>query len=192
MLRGLPNMPFPASVNLKLEGNGSLENRIRAKILEDAIVMDSTMTKVVHLDVTSIFLIDSLEKAENPSGMFEILYSVGMVLGKDTIWSDEAVARLGVLKSVGLSKVATPSGARFGAAFRGSNVALRFEIPAAGAVKFMLMDMQGRVVRTFNLGNRAAGAYSETLDAGAIARGRYIGVLQVNGKVTEKVLMARN
>ncbi len=191
MLRGLPNMPFPASVNLKLEGNGSLENRIRAKILEDAIVMDSTMTKVVHLDVTSIFLIDSLEKAENPSGMFEILYSVGMVLGKDTIWSDEAVARLGVLKSVGLSKVATPSGARFGAAFRGSNVALRFEIPAAGAVKFALVDMQGRVVRTFNLGNRAAGAYSETLDAGAIARGRYIGVLQVNGKVMEKVLVDR-
>jgi hypothetical protein len=56
----------------------------------------------------------------------------------------------------------------------------------------MLMDMQGRVVRTFNLGNRAAGAYSETLDAGAIARGRYVGELQVNGKVTEKILMARD
>ena len=191
MLRGLPNMPFPASVNLKIEGNESLEKRIRAKILDDAIVMDSTMTKVVHLDVTSVLLIDSLEKAENPSGMFDILYSVGMVLGKDTIWSDEAVARLGVLKSVGLRKVAVPSGSRFGAAFRGPHVALRFEIPAAGAVKFALVDMQGRVVYAADLGKRAAGAYSETLDADAIARGRYVGVLQVNGKVTEKVLVDR-
>ena len=114
-----------------------------------------------------------------------------MVLGNDTLWSDETLAVLELEKSVGLRKVATPSGARFGAAFRGSNVALRFEIPAAGAVKFALVDMQGRVVRTFNLGNRAAGAYSETLDAGAIARGRYIGVLQVNGKVMEKVLVDR-
>jgi hypothetical protein len=58
-------------------------------------------------------------------------------------------------------------------------------------VKFSLLDVQGRVVRSFDLGNRAAGAYSEALDAGAIARGRYIGVLQVNGKVMEKVLVDR-
>ena len=49
----------------------------------------------------------------------------------------------------------------------------------------------GRVVRTFNLGNRAAGAYNETLDAGAIARGRYIGVLQVNGRVAGKALLLK-
>lgn len=192
MLRGLPNMPVPTSVTLRFEGNESLENRICEKIIDDTFVMDSSATKLVKLNVATILRLDSLEKAENPSGTFVVLYNVGMVLGNDTLWSDEALAVLELEKSVGLRKVATPSGARFGAAFRGSNVALRFEIPAAGAVKFSLMDMQGRVVRAFNLGNRVAGTYFETLAAETLSRGRYVGVLQVNGKVTEKVLMARD
>ena len=192
MLRGMPNMPVPTSVTLRFEGNESLENRIRDKIFDDTFVMDSSATKLVKLKVATIVRLDSLEKAKNPSGTFVILYNVGMVLGNDTLWSDETLAVLELEKSVGLRKVATPSGARFGAAFRGSNVALRFEIPAAGAVKFMLMDMQGRAVYAADLGNRAAGAYFETVAAESIARGRYVGVLQVNGKVTEKILMARD
>ena len=192
MLRGMPNMPVPTSVTLRFEGNESLENRIRDKIFDDTFVMDSSVTKLVKLNVATIVRLDSLEKAKNPSGTFVILYNVGMVLGNDTLWSDETLAVLELEKSVGLRKVATPSGARFGAAFRGSNVALRFEIPAAGAVKFMLMDMQGRAVYAADLGNRAAGAYFETVAAESIARGRYVGVLQVNGKVTEKILMARD
>ena len=192
MLRGMPNMPVPMSVTLRFEGNESLENRIRDKIFDDTFVMDSSATKLVKLNVATILRLDSLEKAENPSGTFVVLYNVGMVLGNDTLWSDETLAVLELEKSVGLRKVATPSGARFGAAFRGSNVALRFEIPAAGAVKFMLMDMQGRAVYAADLGKRAAGAHFETVAAEGIARGRYVGVLQVNGKVTEKILMARD
>ena len=192
MLRGMPNMPVPMSVTLRFEGNESLEKRVCDKIIEDTFVMDSSATKLVKLNVATIVRLDSLEKAKNPSGTFVILYNVGMVLGNDTLWSDETLAVLELEKSVGLRKVATPSGARFGAAFRGSNVALRFEIPAAGAVKFMLMDMQGRAVYAADLGNRAAGAYFETVAAESIARGRYVGVLQVNGKVTEKILMARD
>ena len=192
MLRGMPNMPVPMSVNLRFEGNESLEKRVCDKIIEDTFVMDSSVTKLVKLNVATIVRLDSLEKAKNPSGTFVILYNVGMVLGNDTLWSDETLAVLELEKSVGLRKVATPSGARFGAAFRGSNVALRFEIPAAGAVKFMLMDMQGRAVYAADLGNRAAGTHSETVAAEGIARGRYVGVLQVNGKVTEKILMARD
>ena len=192
MLRGMPNMPVPMSVTLRFEGNESLEKRVCDKIIEDTFVMDSSATKLVKLNVATIVRLDSLEKAKNPSGTFVILYNVGMVLGNDTLWSDETLAVLELEKSVGLRKVATPSGARFGAAFRGSNVALRFEIPAAGAVKFMLMDMQGRAVYAADLGKRAAGTHSETIAAEGIARGRYVGVLQVNGKVTEKILMARD
>ena len=186
------NMPVPMSVTLRFEGNESLEKRVCDKIIEDTFVMDSSATKLVKLNVATIVRLDSLEKAKNPSGTFVILYNVGMVLGNDTLWSDETLAVLELEKSVGLRKVATPSGARFGAAFRGSNVALRFEIPAAGAVKFMLMDMQGRAVYAADLGKRAAGTHSETIAAEGIARGRYVGVLQVNGKVTEKILMARD
>ena len=192
MLRGMPNMPVPTSVTLRFEGNESLENRIREKIIDDTFVMDSSATKLVKLNVATILRLDSLEKAENPSGTFVVLYNVGMVLGNDTLWSDEALAVLELEKSVGLRKVATSFGTRFGAAFRGQHVALRFEIPAAGAVKFTLMDMQGRVVYAADLGKRAAGAHFETVAAEGIARGRYVGVLQVNGKVTEKVLMARD
>lgn len=79
----------------------------------------------------------------------------------------------------------------FGAKFDGGLVALRFEIPAAGPVKFMLLDMQGRVANTADLGRRAAGSYFETLDVVELVRGRYIGVLQVNGKATEKVILLK-
>ena len=79
----------------------------------------------------------------------------------------------------------------FGAKFDGGLVALRFEIPAAGPVKFMLLDMQGRVVNTADLGRRAAGRYFETLDVVELVRGRYIGVLQVNGKATEKTMLLK-
>ena len=94
-------------------------------------------------------------------------------------------------KTIGIPEIASAHGRGFGAAFRGPHVALRFEIPAAGAVKFSLMDLQGRVVYAMDLGNRAVGAYFETLAAAGISRGRYVGVLQVDGRVTDKVLMLR-
>ena len=78
-----------------------------------------------------------------------------------------------------------------GAVFQGQFVALRFEIPTAGSVKFSLVDMQGRVVRAFDLGRRATGAHFETLDAGEIARGRYVGMLHVDGKANNKVILKK-
>lgn len=78
-----------------------------------------------------------------------------------------------------------------GAMFQGGGVALRFETSAAASVKFSLVDMQGRVVRVFDLGRRATGAHFETLDAGEIARGRYVGMLHVDGKATEKVMLLK-
>ena len=77
----------------------------------------------------------------------------------------------------------------FGAKFQGQLVSFRFEIPTAGVVKFSLVDMQGRVVKSAELGQRAAGAYSETIDAAEIARGRYIGILHSAGKVFEKTVL---
>ena len=80
----------------------------------------------------------------------------------------------------------------FGAKFQGGDVAVQFEIPTAGSVKFSLVDMQGRVVRAFDLGHRAMGAYSETLDVAKIARGRYVGILQVGNKVFEKTTLYKH
>ena len=77
------------------------------------------------------------------------------------------------------------------ASFQGGGVALRFETSAAASVKFSLVDMQGRVVRVFDLGRRATGAHFETLDAGEIARGRYVGMLHVDGKATEKEMLLK-
>ena len=78
-----------------------------------------------------------------------------------------------------------------GAVFQDGNIAVHFEIPVAAAVKFSLIDMQGRVVRAFDLGRRATGVHFETLNAGEIARGRYVGVLQVGGMATEKVMLLK-
>ena len=79
----------------------------------------------------------------------------------------------------------------FGAKLDGARVALRFEIPAAASVKFSLVDMQGRVVKTMDLGQRTAGNYFETIDAVDLARGRYIGILQANGKAVEKTVLLK-
>ena len=79
----------------------------------------------------------------------------------------------------------------FGAKFDGGLVALRFEIPTAGAVKFSLVDMQGRVVKSADLGHRATGSHFETLNVENIARGRYVGVLRVNGKSNGNVVLQK-
>jgi len=73
----------------------------------------------------------------------------------------------------------------------GGHVALRFGLKSAGVTTFSLFDMQGRAVRTFNLGQRAAGAYSETLDVEGLSRGRYVGVLRVGGKLVNKSLLVK-
>ena len=80
----------------------------------------------------------------------------------------------------------------FGAKFQGGNIDVRFEIPTASAVKFSLVDMLGRVVRAFDLGRRATGSHFETIDAAEIARGRYVGILQVGGKTVEKTTLNKH
>ena len=92
----------------------------------------------------------------------------------------------------GTTVVAAPAfDGQFSAMLKGNTVALHFGLESAGVTRFSLFDMQGRAVRSFDLGQRSAGAYSEALDAGAIARGRYVGVLQVNGRVAGKTLMLK-
>jgi len=81
--------------------------------------------------------------------------------------------------------------ASLGAMFQGGSVALRFETSAAASVKFSLVDMQGRVVRAIDLGHRAAGAHFETRSVENLPRGRYVGVMQVGGNATEKVMLLK-
>ena len=191
LLRGMPNPPMVADEKAVYKDNVGLTKDIHVRLLEDAFVMDTTATKVLALDYASEALLDSLEKAKSPFGKFEVSYRVGILLDSDTLWSRPATMRLELEKTIGIPEIASAHGRGFGAAFRGPHVALRFEIPAAGAVKFSLMDLQGRVVYAMDLGNRAVGAYFETLAAAGISRGRYVGVLQVDGRVTDKVLMLR-
>lgn len=71
----------------------------------------------------------------------------------------------------------------------GNFAELSFTTVKSGSVKFCLMDMQGRIVYLKNMGNRAAGAYVETLDFTAVDKGLYIGALQVNGRVSERTML---
>ena len=80
----------------------------------------------------------------------------------------------------------------FGASFNDGQVVLRFELPSnAASVKFSLVDMQGREVKTAGLGQRAAGSYFETLGVANISCGRCIGVLRVDGKTVEKTMLLK-
>lgn len=79
----------------------------------------------------------------------------------------------------------------FGALLKNGRIEIRFEIPSDAVVKISLLDMQGRAVKTQSLGHRAAGLHYEMFDAENLARGRYFGVLNVNGKVYEKSMLLK-
>ena len=94
-------------------------------------------------------------------------------------------------KSNGIPDVAVKRGSGFAATFQGARLSLLFEIPKAASVKFSLVDMQGRVVKTADLGQRTAGNYFETLDVAELARGRYVGILHVGGRPVEKAVLLK-
>ncbi len=79
----------------------------------------------------------------------------------------------------------------FGTMLKNEKIEIRFEIPSTAVVKFSLLDMQGRVVKTQNIGHRAAGLHYEKIDAENLARGRYFGILNVNGKAYEKTILLK-
>ncbi len=194
MLRGMPNIPFAVEAEMNF-GESMRVKDVRESLLDHAFVMDSSYAKVVKFASVSEKLLDSLEKVEGKAvGEFVISYRVGMLFGQDTIWSSLAQAKInlsGKTTDIRAYELATKSGLRFGAVFQDCNIAVHFEIPAAAAVKFSLVDMQGRVVRAFNLGNRTAGTHFETRSVENLPRGRYVGVLQVNGRATEKTMLLK-
>ena len=191
LLRGLPNPPVAASENVLYKDNKSLAKNVRGKLLDDAFVMDSSAKKVLKLDSASEVLLDSLENEKAPYGTYIVSYRVGVLFDSDTLWSRIAKVEIDIEKTTGARVRNVVVMHSLGAVFQGGDIAVRFEIPAAAAVKFSLIDMQGRVVRVFDLGRRATGAHFETLDAGEIARGRYVGMLHVDGKATEKVMLLK-
>ena len=190
LLRNMLNPPVVSNGKL-FYSEKPLAKNIRAVLLKNAFVMDSAAKKVLKLDSASDALLDSLENEKAPYGTFIVSYRVGVLFDSDTLWSKSAKAELNIEKTTGVRAREIVVTHSLGAAFRDGHVALRFVIPDAGAVKFSLMDMQGRIVKAFDLGKRAAGEYSETVAAEGIARGRYIGVLQVNGRVTDRALLLK-
>ncbi|SMG40795.1 hypothetical protein [Fibrobacter sp. UWB13] len=191
LLRGMPNMPVATGEAVSFESNKSLANNVRNKLLDEAIILDTAAVKVLKLDSASSALVDSLAKAKSPSGKFDLTYRVGVVLSSDTLWSAPATAEMKLNKSNGIPDVAVKRGFGFAAMFQGTRLSLLFEIPKAASVKFSLVDMQGRVVRTADLGQRTAGNYFETLDVAELARGRYVGILHVGDRPVEKAVLLK-
>ena len=190
MLRGMPNVPFVGAVELAYGVGNMQANTVRETLRNKAFVVDSSAKKVIKIDSASEALLDSLEKAgKAASGEFEIAYRVGMLFDGDTIWGSSAKAKLMLQGTTVVS--ADRMTERFNATLNGGHVALRFGLASAGVAKFSLLDMQGRVVRSLDLGLRTAGTHFETVDVQEIGRGRYIGVLQVNGKVKERTLLIK-
>ncbi len=62
-----------------------------------------------------------------------------------------------------------------------SRATVRFTTAAAGAVRLTLVDVLGRQVAVLAQGERAAGAHEATLDAGRLASGVYLLVLESGG-----------
>ena len=153
------------------------------------------------MDPVDEFLLDSLEKTKTLSGKFQLLYHVGVLLGSDTLWGAPAVVDLNierlttenadVERSSGIYEFESVSGLGFGALFKGSLLVLRYDMPAAGTIRFTLVDMQGREVRSLDLGHRIVGAYRETLVVDGIADGPYIGVLLLNDRVVRSGVLLK-
>ena len=191
LLRGMPNMPVATGEAVLFESNKSLAINVRNKLLDEAIILDTAAVKVLKLDSASSALVDSLAKAKSPSGKFDLTYRVGVVLSSDTLWSAPVIAKLELASSNGIPKIAIARSANFKVAFQNAHVTLLFEIPKAAPVKFTLVDMQGRAVKTVDLGQHSAGTHFETLDVAEVGRGRYIGILQVGGKAVEKAMLLK-
>jgi hypothetical protein len=192
LLRGMPNVPNVGKVSLNYGKGGATAEHVVGQLLDKAIVADTSYALVIEVESASKALLDSLERlGKNAGGEYVVDFRVGVAVEGDTLWSKFAKAEVNIDKTTGVRAREIVVTHSLGAAFRDGHVALRFVIPDAGAVKFSLMDMQGRIVKAFDLGKRAAGEYSETVAAEGIARGRYIGVLQVNGRVTDRALLLK-
>ena len=190
LLRNMLNPPVVSNGEL-FYSEKPLAKNIRAELLKNAFVMDSAAKKVLKLDSASEVLLDSLENEKAPYGTYIVSYRVGVLFDSDTLWSRIAKVEVDIEKTTGARVRNVVVMHSLGAVFQGGSVALRFETSAAASVKFSLVDMQGRVVRAFDLGRRATGVHFETLNAGEIARGRYVGMLHVDGKATEKVMLLK-
>lgn len=192
LLRGMPNVPNVGKVSLNYGKGGATAEHVVGQLLDKAIVADTSYALVIEVESASKALLDSLERlGKNAGGEYVVDFRVGVAVEGDTLWSKFAKAEVNIDKTTGVRAREIVVTHSLGAAFRDGHVALRFVIPDAGAVKFSLMDMQGRIVKAFDLGRRAAGEYFETVAAEGIGRGRYIGVLQVNGRVTDRALLLK-
>lgn len=192
MLREMPNVPYVGKVSLNYGKGGITAKHVVGELLKGAIVADTSYALVIEVDSASKALLDSLEKlGKNAGGEYVVDFRVGVAIVGDTLWSRTASVELTIEKTTGARVRNVVVMHSLGAAFRDAHVAVHFGIPDAGAVKFLLMDMQGRIVKAFDLGRRAAGEYFETVAAEGVVRGRYIGVLQVNGRVTDKVMLLK-
>ena len=190
-LRGMPNVPYVGEEHLKYGKGGITANHVLWTLLERAVVADTSYALVIVPDSASKALLDSLEKqGKKAGGDFDLDYRIGVAVPGDTLWGKPAKASLYLEKTTGIVAPQVAK-ARFNAALTGGHIALRFGIPADGTVKFRLLDMQGRAVHAFDLGHRSAGDYFETLAVEGLARGRYVGVLQVDGRVAEKALLIK-
>ncbi|WP_073425363.1 GLUG motif-containing protein [Fibrobacter sp. UWB7] len=190
LLRNMLNPPVVSNGELFYSEKPLAEN-IRAELLKNAFVMDSAAKKVLKLDSASEVLLDSLENEKAPYGTYIVSYRVGVLFDSDTLWSRIAKVEIDIEKTTGARVRNVVVMHSLGAVFQGGDIAVRFEIPAAAAVKFSLIDMQGRVVKLLDLGQHSAGTHFETRSVENLSRGRYIGVLQVNGKATEKVMLLK-
>ena len=221
LLRGMPNPPVVSNIELTFGEGEFQVKKVYSKLLEEAIEMDMTAVKVLKMDPVDEFLLDSLEKTKTLSGKFQLLYHVGVLLGSDTLWGAPAVVDLNierlttenadverittesadiersttenadVERSSGIYEFESVSGLGFGALFKGPLLVLRYDMPAAGTIRFTLVDMQGRVVRSLDLGHRIVGAYRETLVVDGIADGPYIGVLLLNDRVVRSGVLLK-
>lgn len=188
LLRGMMNAPIAGNLSFDLSNNKSLTKTVQSGMNDAVIAMGASAT-VVKLDPASAKLLDSLANGKSISGKFELTYRVGAPVGTDTLWGNKGHIELKIdYKPVAVA-MARVYGSTFGVALQGTHLGVHFGIPAQGSVKFALLDMQGRVVRQADFGNRAPGAYFETLMAGGISSGRYVAALLVNGRWAHKTMV---
>ena len=188
LLRGMMNAPIAGNLSFDLSNNKSLTKTVQSGMNDAVIAMGASAT-VVKLDPASAKLLDSLANGKSISGKFELTYRVGAPVGTDTLWGNKGHIELKIdYKPVAVA-MARIYGSTFGVALQGTHLGVHFGIPAQGSVKFALLDMQGRIVRQADFGNRAPGAYFETLMAGGISSGRYVAALLVNGRWAHKTMV---
>lgn len=189
-LRDMPNLPFAMNDSLVYS-----EGRTVAQITKDLLSNDyaygnDSVSLLIVYDSLSEAKLDSIAKLKAPpfgERAFDIHYQILGVLGLDTLYGSFGVSQILFDKTARVSTKIYPF-SKMRLLDAGQNFAeLTFTLPGLGYASLLLFDSRGRNIKTYSLGTRDGGSYTERIDTEEFPSGRYFVALKWNQAIKDRI-----